>query len=78
MSLADFNDADFGTFDEVVSGALSDRTVLTALEKIVRRRTGLSVTVHGGGHDGLVVTVGDEKRIYNLTRPSLFGSLFRR
>ena len=77
--MSDYNDPDFGTFDEVVTGALSDSKIFDKLQATIRRRTKLKVTVHGGA-DELIVKLGSEERRYKLARPtsgSLLG-LFRR
>lgn len=78
-TMAAFNDPDFGTFDEVVTGALSDSKIFDKLQATIRRRTKLKVQVYGGA-DELIVKLGSEERRYKLARPtsgSLLG-LFRR
>lgn len=69
-----FNDPDFGTFDEVVRSTLADRSVLNKMQATIRRRTQLKVDLYIAGED-LVAQLGNEKRVYRLSRGSLSSSL---
>lgn len=73
-TMAAFNDPDFGTFDEVVAAAMSNPQVLDKMQLTVRRLTKLKVDLYIRGSN-LVAKLGNEERVYKLSRGSLSSSL---